>query len=139
MLGIAGAVSAITLTNQTQTVDAQESVAQDTDPWVGSYLKYARYDLGRLGQFAEAQTITISKNGDGYSLSKPYDEAQFKEITKGILSDRVGGLGKIFFGSVEYADGKKDSILRAEFCYEDFILYRKTVDVKARTSQPAGK
>jgi len=134
MLGIAGAVSLITLTSQ-----AQESASQEGDPWIGSYLKYARYDSGRTGQFGEAQTITISKDRDGYSLSS-YDDAHFREKTKGVLSDREGGgLGKIYFGSVVYADGKKETILRVEFCYEDFVLYRKEIGEKVKTSKPVSK
>jgi len=139
MLGLAGAVSVFTLASQAQINQAQESASQEADPWIGSYLKYARYDSGRTGQFGEAQTITISKDRDGYFLSKPYDDAHFKEKTKGVLSDRDGGLGEIYFGSVEYADGKKRTILRVEFCYEDFVLYRKETGEKVKTSQPVSK
>jgi hypothetical protein len=139
MLGIAGAVSAYTLTSQAQTNQAEEPPVQGVDPWVGVYLKFARYDAARIGQFGEAQTITISKDRDGYCLSKPYANAHFNEKSKGVLSDREGGLGKIYFGSVEYADGKKESILRVEFCYENFFLYQDAVDENVKSSQPADK
>lgn len=139
VLGFAGAMSAYTLTCQAQAGQTQESSSQETDPWIGSYLKFARYDTGRTGQFGEALTITISKDRDGYSMSKPYADAHFKEKTKGVLSDGDGGLGKIYLGSVEYADGKKDSILRVEFCYEDFVLYREVVSETAKVPRPADK
>jgi hypothetical protein len=42
-----------------------------------------------------------------------------------VLSDGRGGLGKIYLGFAEFADGKRIPILRAEFCYEQFILYGK--------------
>ena len=126
ILGIAGAFSALAMTSQ-----AKEPSPKEVDPWVGDYFKYGRYDTGRIGQFGEAQTITISKDGDGYRLSKPFSDALFTEKTKGVLSDREGGLGKIYLGTAEYADGRKDSILRVEFCYEDFVLYREVANGKA--------
>ncbi len=130
-------MSAYTWTCQAQAGQTQESTVSRTDPWIGSYLKYARYDTGRTGQFGEALTITISKDRDGYAMSKPYAEAHFKEKTKGVLSDGDGGLGKIYLGSVEYADGKKDTILRVEFCYENFILYRQAAKETAKAPRPA--
>lgn len=139
LLGITGAISAYTLTCQSQTGQAQETPTQETEPWIGSYLKYARYDTGRTGQFGEAQTITISKDRDGYTLSKPYADAHFKEKTKGVLSDGDGGLGKIYLGSVEYSDGKKDTILRVEFCYEDFVLFREAIKETAKEPHPKDK
>lgn len=139
MLSIAGAASAYTLTNQARTNQAAEPSLQEVDPWVGVYLKFAKYDSSRIGQFGEAETITISKDRDGYYLSKPYADAQFKEKARGVLSDREGGWGKIYLGSVEYADGKKESILRVEFCYEDFFLYREAAKEDVKTSQPTDK
>ena len=139
MLGISGAISVHALTCQSQIGQAQESPSQETEPWIGSYLKYARFDTERIGSSGEAQTITISKDRDGYSLSKPYADAHFQEKTKGVLSDGDGGLGKIYFGTVEYADGKKYSILRVEFCYEDFVLYREEANKTAKVPRPASK
>lgn len=139
LLGFAGAMSACSLTCQAQVGQEHASPPKENDPWIGTYLKYARYDTGRTGQFGEALTITISKDRDGYSMSKPYANAHFKEKTKGVLSDRDGGLGKIYLGFVEYADGKKDTILRVEFCYEDFVLYREVADETAKTPQPGDK
>jgi hypothetical protein len=100
-----------------------EPAAQEADRWVGEYLKYARYDTERRGQFGEAQQIRIAKGADGYYLSKPYAETKFTEVKNGVLSDGKGGLGKIYLGSAEFADGKRVQILRAEFCYEQFILF----------------
>lgn len=139
MLGIAGAMSACTLAVCANDGDAHEMPTTESEPWVGSYWKYARYDTGRTGQFGEAQLMTISKDRDGYTLSKPYADAHFTEKTKGVLSDREGGLGKIYLGSVEYADGKKETILRVEFCYENFVLYRETTKDKTETPRPEGK
>jgi hypothetical protein len=100
-----------------------EPATQEADPWAGEYLKYARFDTGRRGQFGEAQQIKITKGADGYYLSKPYAGRRFTEVEKGVLSDGKGGLGKIYLGTAEFADGKRVQILRAEFCYEQFILY----------------
>lgn len=97
--------------------------AEKADRWEGTYLKYGRYDIHRQGQFREALAITISKHGNGYRLSTPYDSWTFTEVEKGVLSDGKGGLGKIYLGSAEFADGKRVPVLRAEFCYEQFILY----------------
>lgn len=133
MLGIAGTISAYTLTCQAEIGIAQELSPPEKDPWVGAYLKYGQYDTGRTGQFGEAQTIRVTKDRDGYSLSAPYSHAHFKERSKGVLSDGDGGLGKIYLGSLEYPDGTKATILRADFCYEDFILYRETVKATAKT------
>jgi hypothetical protein len=103
-----------------------EPTAQEADRWLGRYLKYARYDSHRQGQFGEAQQITITKKDDGYYLSKPYDLRKFTEVEKGVLSDAPGGLGKIYLGSAEFADGKRFRVLRVEFCYEHFILYSES-------------
>lgn len=130
ILALAGLASACSLTGQAQESPVQESTLHKSDPWIGTYLKYSRYDTRRTGQFGEAETITLSRDRDGYSLSKPYAQAHFKEMTKGVLTDGQGGLGKIYLGTAEYADGKKISILRVEFCYEDFVLYRDTETAK---------
>lgn len=98
--------------------------ARQADPWVGTYVKYAVYDTQRSGQCGEALRITITKDRDGYSLGKPYADRRFREVEKGVLSDGTGGLGRILLGSAEFADGVKVPLLRAEFCYERFILYR---------------
>jgi hypothetical protein len=100
-----------------------EPAARQADPWAGEYFKFSRYDKERIGQFGEAQKITITKGADGYYLSKPYADRKFTEMEKGVLSDGQGGLGKIYLGSAEFADGKRVPILRVEFCYEQFILY----------------
>jgi len=100
-----------------------EPAAEKKDPWVGTYLKYGRFETQRQGQFGEARAITISKDEKGYRLSAPYDSWTFKEVEKGVLSDGKGGIGKIYFGSAEFADGKRVPVLRADFCYEWFILY----------------
>jgi hypothetical protein len=115
-----------------------EPAAPEADPWVGEYLKYARYDKERTGQFGEAQQIKITKGADGYYLSK-YPQVKFTEVEKGVLSDRKGGLGKIYLGSAKFADGTRVRILSARFCYEDFILYDVKSEKPARKSEPKGK
>jgi hypothetical protein len=102
---------------------AADKPAEKTASWEGTYFKYAQFDSGRQGQFGEAKQLTITKDGDVYRLSKPYDGRRFTEIRKGVLSDVQGGIGKIHFGSAEFADGKRVRVLRADFCYEYFILY----------------
>jgi len=100
-----------------------ERATEKTDPWVGTYLQYGRFETQRQGQFGEARTITISKDERGYRLSAPYDSWTFTEVEKGVLSDGKGGIGKIYLGSAEFADGKRVPVLRADFGYEWFILY----------------
>lgn len=100
-----------------------EPAAEKKDPWVGTYLQYSRHDSHRQGQFGEARAVTISKHEGGYRLSAPYDSWTFTEVEKGVLSDGKGGIGKIYLGSAEFADGKRVPVLRADFCYEWFILY----------------
>jgi hypothetical protein len=97
-----------------------EPAAEKKDPWVGTFLQYGRYDSHRQGQFGEARSITISKHESGYRLSAPYDSWTFTEVEKGVLS---GEIGKIYLGSAEFANGKRVPVLRADFCYEWFILY----------------
>jgi len=96
---------------------------EKADRWEGTYLKYDRYDTHRQGQFGEALAITISKHDNRYRLSAPYDSWTFTEVEKGVLSDGEGGIGKIYLGSAVFADGKRVTVLRTEFCYEQFILY----------------
>ena len=96
--------------------------APQADRWAGTFFKYARYDRDRQGQFGEAQEITIAKEGNGYRLNKPFHDSLFVEVEKGILSDG-NGFGKIYLGTAEFADGKRVRLLRADFCYEDFVLY----------------
>jgi hypothetical protein len=115
-----------------------EPAARKATPWAGTYLKYARYDTDRRGQFGEARQVTITKGDDGYHLSKPYDGRTFTESEKGVLSDGAGGLGKLYLGYAEFADGKRVRVLRAEFCYEQFILYG-TSDEPAKKSEARGK
>jgi len=109
-----------------------EPAAEKADLWTGTYLKYARYDTRRQGQFGEAQQITIAKHADGYHLSQPYAGRKFTEVEKGVLSDGKGGLGKIYLGSAEFADGKRVRVLRADFCYEWFILYGEMDEPKKK-------
>jgi hypothetical protein len=97
---------------------------QEPDPWVGTYRKYEKYYMQKVEQLGTVQMITITKEGDGYSLGRAYSGRRFREIKKGVLSDGPGGYGKIYLGSAEYADGMKVPILRVEFCYERFELYR---------------
>jgi hypothetical protein len=117
---------------------AAQPTAQEAERWAGTYFKYARYDAHRQGQFGEAQQVTITRKGDGYTLSKPYEGRKFTEAEKGVLSDGTGGLGKIYLGSAEFADGKRFRILRVEFCYEQFILYGG-MDETARKSDAKKK
>jgi hypothetical protein len=93
----------------------------------------------RLKGTGEAQTITITKDANGYSLGKPYDDQHFTEGTRWVLSDGKGGLGKVYLGSAEYADGKKVPILRVEFCYENFVLYRDPLSEHVGRAESQGK
>lgn len=92
------------------------------DPWTGSYSKFGEFEPARTGQVGEAPKITITKEGDVYKLSKPYDLYQFKEVRKGILEDDKGVLGHLALGSMEFGDGRRARVLRAGFCYESFYL-----------------
>ena len=120
MLASVGLVSATALVGQ-----AAEKPVAEKDPWVGGYLKFGRYRYRRGGQSKEALKISITKDEQGYQLDPVYATQHFTEIKPGVLSDGPGGLGKIYLGSAEFADGFKIPVLRAEFCYEHFILYRE--------------
>lgn len=118
-----------------------EPPARQADPWVGTYLKYDRYDTRRQGQFGEAQQVTITRDGNGYRLSKPYNGWKFTEVRKGVLSDVEGGgphLGKLILGTAKFADGKHTRVLRAEFCYDWFFLY-STDDAPPKEALPKQK
>lgn len=106
-----------------------EPTAPEAGHWEGTYLLFDRYDTKREGQFGEARKVTITGDGDGYKLSsKPYDGYKFVEKGKGVLSDTKDVLGKIYWGSVEFADGRRARVLRAEFCYASFILYDQSAE-----------
>ncbi|OWK45714.1 hypothetical protein [Fimbriiglobus ruber] len=96
-----------------------EPAPKPTDPWAGTYIKGTLFFVGK----AEQEQLTITKGADGYYLSKPFDGRKFTEVEKGVLSDGNGGFGKIVAGSATFADGSRIRILRADFCYEQFILY----------------
>jgi hypothetical protein len=95
------------------------------DPWEGTYVKFAEHDWQERGGEGQAPTITITKDGDGYVLSKPYDGRKFREIKPGVLADHEGGIGKIYGGSYQFANGAEGRMLCAGFCYETFYLFRK--------------
>ena len=94
------------------------------DPWCGTYAKLEQHGL--QSPDGRAPRIEITRQDDGYHLSKPYDSYTFSEVEKGVLQDRNKVLGKIFLGSAQFAgDSKKSAtVLRAEFCYEVFLLWR---------------
>lgn len=104
------------------------------DPWVGAYVKYER------GPGGEAQRkFTISKRADGsYELSGQYASYRFKETEKGVLSDGKGGIGSLHLGSMTFGDGKSHRVLRAEFCYEQFLLHNLWQDADPE-AKPARK
>lgn len=92
------------------------------DPWEGTYLKHAEHGYGGADHqgWWRVPQITITKTADGYSLGKAYPEFVFTEVKPGVLKS---GLGLLTRGTVEYADGRTARVLRAEFCYESFVLY----------------
>lgn len=103
---------------------AAEKEGAAKDPFVGDFIKYGRWE-SRTGTFNEAPELSITKEGDIYRLSKPYETFKFKLVKDGEISDGAGGIGTIYFGTAQYADGHKVRVLRAEFCYERFILYER--------------
>ncbi len=90
--------------------DAAEPEKAD-DPWVGTYNTKG----------SRAEEITITKDGDGYKLSH-FEHHQFKQVKKGVLAGDGGALGYVYLGSMEFSDGRRAKILRADFCYEWFYL-----------------
>lgn len=94
----------------------------ETDPWVGTYLKFGGYDAKNRDGFAEELKITITKQGEVYKLSKPYDQWEFKETEKGVLTNPP--LGTLYLATAEFPKKNPARVLRVEFCYEHFILYR---------------
>ena len=121
MLASVGLVSATALVG-----NAAEKPAEEKDPWVGNYLKFGRYRYRGDAQSKEALQISITKDEQGYKLDPTYATQHFTEIKPGVLSDGQGGLGKIYLGSADFADGFQIPVLRAEFCYEQFFLYRES-------------
>jgi hypothetical protein len=110
------------------TGDASEPTTDGAERWTGTYVKYARFDTRRHGRFGEAQRVTITKSDDGYRVSGAYNGRMFTEAEKGVLSDGKGGLGRIYLGSVDFSDQQRARVLRADFCYESFILYEATYE-----------
>jgi hypothetical protein len=107
--------------------EAEKSVVAESavdDPWCGNYLKFAEFDFLRTE--GSAPRITITRDGDGYRLSKPYDDYKFIEVEKGVLEDSKKLFGKIYLGSAQFVAGsqKPATVLRVEFCYEHFHLWR---------------
>jgi hypothetical protein len=94
------------------------------DPWCGTYLKFAEFDFLRTE--GSAPRIAITRDGDGYRLSKPYDAYKFIEVEKGVLQDSQKIFGSIYLGSAQFVAGSKKpaTVLRVEFCYEHFHLWR---------------
>lgn len=99
----------------------------ESDPWVGTYRRFGGYPWQKN---EERDSIKITKEGDTYKLSAPYDHWEFKETEKGVLTCRT--MGTINLGTAEFPKGDSARVLRAEFCYEMFILYR-TVPKNAKT------
>lgn len=117
-----------------------EPPPEAVDPWIGSYHKHAVFHDSLSSRDGKAVRLTISKSDDGYVFGELYTGRVFHEVEKGVLSDGQGGLGKIYLGTVEYADGKKARVLRADFCYEDFVMYREFSDgVATNTASPSPK
>jgi hypothetical protein len=101
------------------------AVAQPAgDPWCGTYVKLG--DQAILSPDGRVPHVAITRDADGYRLSKPYDGDTFIEVEKGVLQDSNKILGRIYLGSVQFAGGSRKSatVLRAEVCYEAFLLCR---------------
>lgn len=110
------------------------------DPWIGSYHKHAVFHDSLSSRDGKAVRLTISKNNDGYVFGELYTGRVFHEVEKGVLSDGQGGLGKIYLGTVEFANGTKARVLKVDFCYEDFVMYREFSDeVATDTASPSPK
>jgi hypothetical protein len=107
-------VSAVVLVATSRSADPPAPVA---DSWEGTYARRGWANGGGVDEH-----VTITKSGDGYYLSKPYDGRKFTEVEKGVLSDDKGGLGRIYAGAATFSDGTRFKILRVEFCYESFFL-----------------
>ncbi len=106
-----------------------EPPQETVDPWLGSYHKHAVFHDSLSSRDGKAVRLTIRKSDEGYAFEELYTGRVFREIEKGVLSDGQGGLGKIYLGTVEYADGRKAPVVRADFCYEHFVLYREFSDM----------
>jgi hypothetical protein len=98
-----------------------EPAAKVDDPWVGTY-SWSIFGGGKALDTPREPRITITKDGDGYKLSKPFDKYEFKEVKKGVLAGDKGALGYVYLGAMEFSDGRKARVLFADFCYESFYL-----------------
>jgi hypothetical protein len=103
----------------------KKEAASGEDPWSGTYTKFEEYDFPSTA--GRAPHITITRDEDGYyHLSKPYDSFKFVEVEKGVLEDSGKVFGRIYLGSAQFVAGPKKpaTVLRADFCYEHFHLWR---------------
>lgn len=98
-------------------------------PYVGTY--------GNVAPNLTGEEIQVSKSGDIYRLSDPYEDTAFTKKADGVLEDitlgapieRRGSLGTITTGQIRFFDGSNPvDVLKVEFAFEDFLLIRKSED-----------
>ena len=113
-------------------------------PFVGTY--------GNVNSSQYGQVVQVKKSGDLYQLTGAYADYAFIKKSKGVLEDisknapivRRGALGSITAGKMVFADGSPPvQILKAEFCYEHFLLIKhpnnQPVAWQAEKPLPTGK
>ena len=86
-----------------------------------SYATRLRQSLAGLGR------DVVVRDGTGYRLNGNYADYWFVPDGEGQLRDDDGVLGTITLGTLQFDDGPERSIrvLRAEFCYERFVLFAR--------------
>lgn len=117
MRAVLVAVAAVAVVGHHPTGQAAPTVA---DPWEGKYLKFADHGYRPDAGWWTVPRVEITKTADGYSLGKAYPGVTFQEVKKGVLR---GSVGLLTLGTTEFVDGTKARVLKAEFCYESFVLY----------------
>jgi len=93
--------------------------AAEGDPFVGTY--------GR--GLIEGDAVTITRDGNVYQIDKQgYQDFTFKQRQPDILEDDQQTLGTITRGELTFADAPDQpiTVLKVNFCYEHFLLYKKS-------------
>lgn len=101
-----------------ETAETAQAEAQP-DPFVGTY--------GR--GLLDGDTVTITREGDAYRIDKQgYESFTFKQRLKNVLEDDQQTLGTITRGTLSFADAPDHpiTVLKVVFCYEHFLLYKKS-------------
>jgi len=109
--------------------DAATSDQPEADPFIGWYTK------GLLGE-----AVHITREGDSYRINKTTGkDFVFHMQKQGVLEDEQAVLGTLTLGELNFADAPDNTVivLKAEFCYEHFLLIKQPVAPEVEEKTPA--